>query len=131
MGQYQFANRTTYVHDLASCGGEFCVIHNPSRHHMRYWPLELHTDKSPHGNALCYRVCPHALKHPDPDSVAYFTNHYRGLEALAMAAHIGIEDIMRPYVDLVHECDGCCTPREEISVEEVISDLQEVYEVTR
>ena len=43
-----------------------CVIHNPSRHHMRDWTLVLRS------SGLLERMCEHGVGHPDPDSVAYF-----------------------------------------------------------
>lgn len=51
-----------YVHTRRECIGEHCVIHNPSRHHMRTWPLKWRWDKS-----MFERICPHGTGHPDPD----------------------------------------------------------------
>jgi hypothetical protein len=42
-----------------------CVIHNPSKHHMRDWPMILRS------SGLIERQCPHGVGHPDPDSAAY------------------------------------------------------------
>ena len=42
-----------------------CVIHNPSRHKMRGWPMILRA------SGLIERRCPHGVGHPDPDSAAY------------------------------------------------------------
>lgn len=42
-----------------------CVIHNPSNHKMRYWPMILRA------SGLIERQCPHGVGHPDPDSAAY------------------------------------------------------------
>lgn len=51
------------VHLEAWCAGKTCLVHNPSDHHMRRWPL-LWNDQR-----LCFeRLCPHDITHPDPDS---------------------------------------------------------------
>jgi hypothetical protein len=72
------------VHSPVLCSGRFCVVHNPSEHHMRSWFLNWRDDKG-----IFERLCPHRIGHPDPDQLAYF--HELGLESLA-----------------VHGCDGCC-----------------------
>lgn len=51
------------VHLQAACPGGHCIIHNPSRHHMRDWPLLWDEHRKVFG-----RLCPHGHKHPDPDS---------------------------------------------------------------
>jgi hypothetical protein len=33
------------VHPATACDGRHCVIHNPSNHHMRSWPLVWRDDK--------------------------------------------------------------------------------------
>lgn len=69
------------VHRFTDCIDQaVCVIHEPTDHHMRDWPLDI---DEPGG--LVVRQCEHELWHPDPDSLAYFELR-RGL----------------------HECDGCC-----------------------
>lgn len=70
------------VHPIRLCSGRVCVIHNPSDHHMRLWPV-LVDDPF----VMVRRVCEHGVVHPDPDEAA------------------------RPGVTaatLVHVCDGCC-----------------------
>src|ERR1035437_3597591 len=42
-----------------------CVLHNPSNHKMRTWPMVLRS------SGLIERKCPHGIGHPDPDSAAY------------------------------------------------------------
>lgn len=76
------------LHSPYACRGEWCVIHNPSNHHMREWPRILRE------NTLIERRCPHGIGHPDPDSAAYFERIGREVGA--------------------HSCDGCCrkTPAE-------------------
>ena len=77
-------------HEDLACAGEFCVIHNPSKHHMNDWPIIVRLDRDP---VLTERRCPHGIGHPDPDSLAWIVRmlgpeegHWRG----------------------VHGCDGCC-----------------------
>lgn len=55
------------VHSVESCSGQFCVIHNPSMHHMRFWPIAF----DPGHSFLALRSCQHQMLHPDPDSLAY------------------------------------------------------------
>lgn len=54
----------TKVHDRDACRGPHCVIHNPSDHHMRDWPLNWRADRQ-----LMERTCPHGVGHPDPDTL--------------------------------------------------------------
>src|ERR1035437_9586152 len=42
-----------------------CVVHNPSNHKGRGWPMVLRS------SGLIERRCPHGVGHPDPDSAAY------------------------------------------------------------
>jgi hypothetical protein len=72
------------LHDPAACEGRACVIHRPSAHHMRAWPLVWRADRQ-----LMERTCPHGIGHPDPDDVAYRRD-------------TGTPD------PAVHGCDGCC-----------------------
>lgn len=74
----------TGVHDPAKCAGRPCVIHAPSDHHMRTWPLNWRADKG-----VMERTCPHGTGHPDPDDLAW--NVSEG----------------RDWVG-VHGCCGCC-----------------------
>lgn len=68
------------VHDETKCWGTACVVHNPSEHHLRDWPLYWRNDRK-----IFERICPHGVGHPDPDDVAYTG-------------------------DGVHGCDHCCAP---------------------
>lgn len=76
------------VHPVDQCAGRACVVHNPSDHHMRGWPLNWRGDRG-----LMERMCPHRVGHPDPDSVAWLLAN--GDE------HAG-----------AHGCDRCCVPEE-------------------
>lgn len=71
------------VHRSSVCAGRVCMIHNPSDHHMRSWPLGFRADRMP----LAERFCPHGVGHPDPDCVAFLGEGWG-----------------------VHGCDGCCRP---------------------
>ncbi len=70
------------VHSVDDCNGPPCPIHHKSDHHMREWPQHWRDFRR-----LMERVCLHGIGHPDPD-----------------------QDLTD--VDLIHGCDGCCTPTE-------------------
>jgi hypothetical protein len=76
-------------HHNTVCHGQFCVIHNPSDHHLRHWPMIMRE------TTLIERHCQHGVGHPDPDS-------YRALNRI----HYGQEDY--EYGFGYHGCDGCC-----------------------
>jgi hypothetical protein len=76
------------VHAATECQGRHCVIHNPSAHPMRDWPLVWRSDRQ-----LMERICPHGVGHPDPDHVAFLAQF---VSAEAAALH------------QQHGCDGCC-----------------------
>lgn len=71
------------VHAPALCAGRACVIHAPSDHHMRTWPLHWRGDRG-----FMERLCPHGTGHPDPDDAAYHRS---------VGREVG-----------VHGCDRCC-----------------------
>lgn len=50
------------THDKKKCKGENCVVHNPSTHHMRTWPLNYRPQAG-----ITERICKHGIGHPDPD----------------------------------------------------------------
>jgi hypothetical protein len=74
----------TAVHSEKLCTGRNCVLHNPSDHLMKNWPLNWRADKK-----QMERLCPHNAGHPDPDDVAWHVS--QGRDHLA-----------------IHGCDGCC-----------------------
>ncbi len=74
------------IHSPDLCAGRRCIIHNPSDHHMRDWPVTWRADKG-----IAERTCPHGIGHPDPDDMAY---------------HI---EYLEDWYQGVHGCDGCCT----------------------
>lgn len=72
------------VHPPGKCAGQVCIVHNPTDHHMRTWPVFWRDDAH-----LFERMCEHWVGHPDPDQREFWKLH--GWE------HKGI-----------HGCDGCC-----------------------
>ena len=72
------------------CEDQICVIHNPSNHALRTWPMVLRE------HTLIERQCTHGIGHPDPDS-------YRALNRI----NYGDEEIDFGFG--IHGCDGCCT----------------------
>lgn len=83
-------SRLRGVHPSTACAGRACVIHAPTDHHMRGWPLIWRDDKG------CFeRLCPdRGIGHPDPDDMVF--HRLVGNEAKG-----------------VHGCDGCCSVEEE------------------
>lgn len=67
------------VHDKNACAGEFCTIHNRSKHSMRSFPQHWRSDAG-----FMERICPHGIGHPDCDELP-------------------------ENRDRVHGCDGCCS----------------------
>jgi hypothetical protein len=81
-------HRHIRMHSRTRCAGKPCAVHSPTAHHMRGWPLAW-----VHMPAVALRLCPHGVRHPDPDEDARV-----GLSGLLIAnRHPG--------------CDGCCDPR--------------------
>jgi hypothetical protein len=99
-----------------------CVIHSPSDHSMRDWPLNWRSD-----TGVMERFCPHGVGHPDPDHMAYVRSltpehdcvremiremgQRPTKDPLAKGFYLS-EDEDCPYPHLewqgVHGCDGCC-----------------------
>lgn len=55
------------VHSPKQCAGRACVIHAPSEHAMRDFPLIWNMPE-----AQMERLCPHDCTHPDPDDLLYW-----------------------------------------------------------
>ena len=72
------------VHQMNETCRKACTVHNPSHHHMRYWPLNWRADRH-----IFERMCDHGIGHPDPDQFPYWDATDQGFEK-------------------VHGCDGCC-----------------------
>ena len=73
------------VHDENEICQTACVIHNPTDHHMRHWPLHWRDDRG-----IFERLCPfHGTGHPDPDQFPYWKETNQEWQS-------------------VHGCCGCC-----------------------
>lgn len=70
------------THRDGDCVGEWCTLHHRSDHSMRGFP-QTWNDRV----GMMMRVCPHGVRHPDPDD-------YK----------MGVD----PGLFGVHLCDGCC-----------------------
>jgi hypothetical protein len=81
------------VHEWSKCYGRPCVIHNPSDHHMREYPLHWRADRG-----IFERICAHGIGHPDPDQMEYFRESAPDPEYREWHANL----------QMVHGCDGCC-----------------------
>ncbi len=101
------------VHDASQCNGRTCIIHNPTDHQMRSWPLHWRSDRG-----IFERICPHRIGHPDPDQQAYW--HEQGhQDFLATLSEADPADLpldhgghVADYISgqMTHGCDGCCAP---------------------
>jgi hypothetical protein len=85
----QIVRKELRVHSRDKCANRTlpCVIHRPSEHHMRDWPLNWRAD-----TRVMERVCPHGVGHPDPDHMTFMDATYPDV-----TSYQGI-----------HGCDGCC-----------------------
>lgn len=74
----------TNVHPAEQCAGRPCVVHAPTDHALRDWPLTWRNDRG-----IFERRCQHGVGHPDPDQFEFWCS--TGQEAQG-----------------VHGCCGCC-----------------------
>ncbi len=84
---FQVGEIEVRTHPRSKCEGRGlpCVVHNPSEHRMRDWPLNWRGD-----TGVMERLCPdHGVGHPDPDAMEY--EKRQGNEWMG-----------------VHGCCGCC-----------------------
>lgn len=72
------------VHDESQCEHRACVVHNPSDHHMKQWPLHWRDDRT-----IFERICSHGVGHPDPDQIPFWKETGQLYQA-------------------THGCDLCC-----------------------
>lgn len=123
----QIGERPLRTHPESVCAGREipCVVHSPSDHHMRNWPLNWRSDTQ-----VMERTCPHGSGHPDPDHMAYVLS--------LTPEHDCIEDFLEyylpkgryswdypqlkcPYPHLewqgIHGCDGCCRKLRDVQQE--------------
>lgn len=78
------------IHLESKCQGRPCVIHWPTKHHMRTWRLHYRDDRN-----IFERICAgHGVGHPDPDQYHYWAETNQEWQA-------------------VHGCCGCCNPSQE------------------
>lgn len=85
-----YGNRLFSIHSPIQCVGKPCVIHRPSKHHLRSWPLRWSNDKR-----MFQRVCEHGFDHPDPDDLQWQISYLENMNAE------------------LHLCDGCCRAKPE------------------
>lgn len=76
------------IHRKRNCEGRPCVIHNPSNHVMRSFPLHWRSDRY-----MFERICPCGVGHPDPDHMWWYESVY------------GKENAR---IEAIHGCCGCC-----------------------
>ena len=86
LGAQSAGGAVVRTHGESECAGAVCVIHNPTDHHMREWPMNYRADRG-----LMERTCPHGVGHPDPDDLAFHVANGRKWQS-------------------VHGCCGCCRP---------------------
>lgn len=80
------------VHEPEACTGSYCVIHNPSNHHMVGWQTHWRGDRQ-----LMERICSCGIGHPDVDDINYNNMKY------------GVDEYRG-----VHGCCGhCSSPKDE------------------
>lgn len=60
----------TGVHPQSWCSGS-CVVHSPSQHWMREYPLSFDLQKK-----AFVRTCKHGMDHQDPDERTYWTSQF-------------------------------------------------------
>jgi hypothetical protein len=93
----------TAVHPRDRCEGRPCVVHAPTDHPMRSWPLNWRNDR-----VMFERICPHGIGHPDPDQFARWAELLDPEEAVAEG---------------IHGCDGCCATGRGADSPQDVSDI--------
>ena len=124
------------THSAMQCDGYPCVVHNPSDHHMKDWPIvyridravempEIEIDGTPRDKfaravvrgpvfVLAERTCEHGVGHPDPDSIE-FARRQAG------------DDFAN--AESVHGCDLCCrSPHKAPPESKAVKVLEEFVE---
>ena len=61
---YKSDQTVSNVHNKGQCYGDFCVVHNPSKHPMRDWPQRFDRGRT-------YRIAPDGTSRLDPDDPEY------------------------------------------------------------
>lgn len=88
------------IHPKAWCSGT-CVVHRPSRHHMR--KLELSFDME---RKSFQRTCEHGALHCDPDEQTYWTNKMASSQKRSRLYNLAIEKL-NAWACPLCPC-GCC-----------------------
>lgn len=112
----QVGERPLYVHARSACEDDpACVIHKPSDHHMKDWPLNWRGD-----TGVMERICSHGCGHPDPDAMAFETSGKRVEQYAHFLQRMGPDEYPVGYfveearsiaaAKGVHGCCGCCRP---------------------
>jgi hypothetical protein len=97
------------VHPRDNCAGRPCVVHDPSDHHMRSWPL--HWDDDGKG---FLRICVHGYYHPDPDQFHFWDEMAAKWDMMQQGHTVSMADgipqvTVNPWVGKgIHDCDECC-----------------------
>lgn len=103
------------THSDNRCFGQGCVIHHPSAHGMRDWPLYWRGDRG-----LMERACKHGVGHPDPDDLAFKATRFTDDDPNDISAYRQAREERNYSVkpaftaaekleaEAVHGCDFCC-----------------------
>ena len=97
--------RPMAVHDVDECAGRTCVIHSPTDHPMRSFPLHWRGDRG-----IFERICPHGVGHPDIDQRAYWRSCAEA-DLTASGEPFDGDDVETMAAgQMVHGCcgRGCC-----------------------
>lgn len=87
-----YGTRMKHIHpQTEDCTRRGCVVHCPSDHHMKDWPL---LARYRWGGLFMERICEHGVGHPDPDHMSWYNQAY-GPKAASY--------------EEVHGCCGCCS----------------------
>ena len=81
------------VHAPTDCLGEYCCIHKPSDHPLRYAPLAWMGEIR-----SMFRVCEHGFFHPDPDDIRFL---------MGVGQWLRVEAITSVHL-MKENCDECC-----------------------
>ena len=79
----EFWSDFSNLHDPDVCVAP-CIVHSPTDHHMRTWPLFWRWSRG-----VAERICTHGVGHPDPDQFAYWERTDQSWQS-------------------THGCCGCC-----------------------
>lgn len=92
------------IHPKSGCSGN-CVVHSPSDHHMREYPLGFNSYER-----TFFRTCPHGEEHQDPDEREYWKiqlDKAGNSDRKSSLVKIAMQKLTAWDCPL-HRC-GCCT----------------------